>query len=70
MLEEKSWYYSKTIWGGVIAAAASLSSILGVSLDPAIQGELSTAIVQLVGAIGAITAIYGRLAATEVISPS
>lgn len=68
MFEGKDWYRSRTIWGGIIAAVASVSGLFGVSLDPAIQTELSGAIVQMIGALGAIMAIYGRLAATEVIA--
>ena len=68
MIEEKPWYLSRTIWGSLIAVAAALGSILGISLDQAIQTELVDIVVQLAGAAGALVAIYGRLAATEIIS--
>ncbi|MEM7214834.1 MAG: hypothetical protein AAF423_04760 [Pseudomonadota bacterium] len=68
MIEEKDWYMSKTIWGSMIAVAASLSGGLGISLDTQSQAELADAIIQVIGAMGAIFAIYGRLNATEVIS--
>jgi len=68
MIEEKPWYLSRTIWGSLIAVAAALGSILGISLDQATQTELADIVVQLAGAAGALVAIYGRLAATEIIS--
>ncbi|MEM9277747.1 MAG: hypothetical protein AAGA76_04175 [Pseudomonadota bacterium] len=68
MVEEKAWYLSKTIWGALIAVAASIFGGLGLSIDPESQGQLADSIIQLVGAVGAIIAVYGRLSATEVIS--
>lgn len=63
-----AWADARTIWGSLIAVAAALGSILGVSLDQATQTELADIVVQLAGAAGALVAIYGRLAATEIIS--
>ena len=68
MVEEKQWFQSKTIWGGLIAATASLAGVFGISVDFVAQTELTDALVQLAGAVGALFAIYGRLSATEVIS--
>jgi len=68
MIDEKPWYLSRTIWGSLIAVAAALGSILGISLDQTVQAELADIVVQMAGAAGALVAIYGRLAATEIIS--
>ncbi len=68
MVEEKSWYMSTTIWGALIAVAASFSSAIGLPLDAGLQQEMAEAAVKLVGALGGIIAIYGRLVATDVIS--
>jgi len=68
MMDEKHWYQSKTIWGALLAVIASLFGALGISIDSTAQNELSDALVQLIGAIGAITAIYGRISATDIIS--
>ena len=68
MIDEKPWYLSRTIWGSLIAVAAALGSILGIPLDQATQTQLADIVVQLAGAAGALVAIYGRLAATEIIS--
>jgi uncharacterized membrane protein len=68
MVEEKQWYQSKTIWGALLAVGASFVSTLGISVDTVAQNDLADAIIQLIGALGAMTAIYGRLSATEIIS--
>ena len=68
MVDEKPWFMSKTIWGSLISVAAALVSTLGISLDGAVQVAITDAIVQMIGAAGALLAIYGRLAATDVIS--
>jgi len=68
MVDEKPWFMSKTIWGSLISVAAALVSTLGISLDGAVQVAITDAVVQLIGAAGALLAIYGRLAATDIIS--
>lgn len=68
MVEEKQWYQSKTIWGALIAVGASFVNALGLSIDTTAQNDLADAMIQLIAAIGAMMAIYGRLSATEVIS--
>ena len=68
MVEEKNWYLSKTIWGALLAVVASILSTLGITIDTAAQNDLAGALIQLIGALGAMTAIYGRLSATEIIS--
>ena len=68
MIEEKAWYLSKTIWGSIIAVAASLLSSAGLSIGGGMQSQLAEAAVQLAGALGGLFAIYGRLSATDIIS--
>ena len=68
MIDEKEWYHSKTIWGALVAVGASAFGAMGYQLDASAQNDLSNAMVQLVGAIGALVAIYGRLSATDIIS--
>lgn len=59
----KPWYKSVTIWGTV---AAMISLILGTffSVDVA-PGEIETIINGVVGVVGALLAILGRLRATQ-----
>ncbi|MGE7371026.1 hypothetical protein ACQKKX_18465 [Neorhizobium sp. NPDC001467] len=63
----KAWYQSKTVWGALIAIAASLLQMTGLTIDDATQGEIADLAVTAVGAIGGLLAIYGRIAArTEI----
>ncbi len=68
MVEEKPWYLSKTIWGALISVAAAFTGMIGITLDAGDQSQIAEAMVQIVGALGALMAIHGRLSATEVIS--
>lgn len=68
MIEEKNWYESKTIWGALLAVVASLMSTLGIQVDAVAQTDLADALIQLIGAVGAMLAIYGRLSATDIIA--
>ncbi len=60
----KNWYQSKTVWGALIAVAASILHVAGLDLDPEAQLELAEIAVTLTGAAGALLALYGRLVAT------
>lgn len=63
MSEDKPWYQSKTVIGGVIAALAGLLAFASVSIGIEDQGILTDAVLGLVGAIGGILAVYGRVKA-------
>jgi len=65
MTDMKKWYLSKTVWGALIAIAASLVQAGGVDLDVAGQDQLADNLVALSGAIGGLMAIYGRLTAEK-----
>lgn len=60
----KSWYQSKTIWGALIAVAASALQLAGLEIGAADQAELADIAVTLAGAAGGLLALYGRLVAT------
>ncbi|MEO0329211.1 MAG: hypothetical protein AAF217_11525 [Pseudomonadota bacterium] len=68
MVDDKAWYESRTIWGALIAVAASVFDAAGLTMDAGAQAQLSEAMVQFVGAAGAIVAVYGRISATRMIS--
>lgn len=68
MVDEKPWFMSKTIWSSLIAVAAALVTSLGITIDGGMQNTIAESTVQLVGALASIFAIYGRLAATDIIS--
>ena len=68
MVEEKPWYLSKTIWGSLISVGAALAATFGIAVDAQSQAAIADAAVQIVGAAGALVAIYGRLSATHIIA--
>ncbi|MGV8935999.1 MAG: hypothetical protein ACOH2J_02690 [Allorhizobium sp.] len=67
MIDSKAWYQSKTVWGALIAVAASVLRLAGVELGLDMQGQLADAAVTLAGTIGGLLALYGRVAAKAAI---
>ena len=65
MLDVKPWYASKTIWASLIAVATAMSPMFGITLDQSSQEQLSDIAVQLVTVAASLTAIFGRLSATD-----
>ncbi len=65
MNSSKAWYQSRTIWGALIAIAASIGSTFGLMISEQEQAVISEAILQITGAIGAFIALYGRLKAEQ-----
>ncbi len=59
----KTWWQSKTVWGGLVAVAAALTKASGAEISLADQSAITDALVNLMGAVGGLLAIYGRLAA-------
>lgn len=61
----KPWYFSKTIWASIVTVMLSVGSIVGMpvhAVDPQMVADM---LVQLVMALAGITAIFGRLSATD-----
>lgn len=59
----KAWYLSKTVWGGVLAIAASVANLAGFDISGAEQAELADKVTALLAAAGGLVAVAGRLAA-------
>jgi len=59
----KFWYQSKTVWGALIAIAASVLQVAGIELGSDVQADLAEIAVTLAGAAGGLLAIYGRITA-------
>lgn len=68
MTDTKPWYMSRTVWGALIAIAASIGGAFGIMINEVDQAQLADTALQIVGAVGALFALYGRLAAEKVIS--
>lgn len=65
MTDVKQWYYSKTVWGALLAILASMLQAGGIEFDTLAQQELADSLVALTGAVGGIVAIYGRVTADK-----
>lgn len=65
MQSEKKWYESRTVWGGLVALGAALAGLAGLQVPGPAQEALTTAVLDTATAIGALVAIYGRLAADK-----
>jgi len=60
--KSKTWLQSKTIWGALIAIAASVAGLAGVGIEAGEEAEIVEGIISLVAAGGGILAIIGRIA--------
>lgn len=65
MTDVKSLFASKTVWGGILALIAALAGLFGYTITPADQAALMETATAIVGAIGGVLAIYGRIVATK-----
>lgn len=67
MEDAKQWYYSKTVWGALVAIAASALQMKGLALDAADQSAIADGLTAIAGAAGGLLAIYGRVTANAAI---
>lgn len=65
MLDEKKWYASKGIWGGVITLLSVILTVLGYQLTPEDQELIVASITAVMGGIGGLLAIWGRVRASK-----
>lgn len=63
MEENKSWWQSKTVWGGIIAFAAGIAGVFGIAVPEAVQGDIAEHVTALASALGGLIAVYGRIKA-------
>ena len=59
----KAWYQSRTVWGALVAIAASLANAAGVEVTSGDGAELADLIVAATGAAGGLVALLGRISA-------
>ena len=65
MDETKSWYMSKSVWGGLVAVAAAGLAAFGYTVGADEQSALTDIVVAVAGGIGGLIAIVGRVKATK-----
>ena len=64
-MDEKKWYLSKAVWGGLVAVGAAVAGAFGLQIDGITQDEIAEYAVAIAGAAGGLFAIYGRLVAKK-----
>ena len=69
MIDTKTPFASKTIWGAVLMLGALVLNALGYDLIQEDQALIVEVLVTAVGAVGTLLAIFGRLTATRKIAP-
>jgi hypothetical protein len=65
--DNKPWYASRGVLGGLVAALAGLASLFGYAVAPADQAALTELAVGVAAAGGGLLAIIGRVLATKAI---
>lgn len=68
--EAKPWYLSKAVWGGVVAMAAPILAMSGLSLSAGDQAQLVDLAFQGATVVGGAVAVYGRMTAKTAIGSS
>lgn len=63
MNDLKTWYMSKTVWGGVVAILASCANLLGLEIAHEDESGIVDGLTALAAAIGGLIAIWGRISA-------
>ena len=67
MYGEKYWYKSKTILASIVTVIALIAGGFNLTIDAQTQGEVVELVSVVVGVIGSVFAIYGRVKASKTI---
>ena len=65
MNDNKNWWASKTVWGGLIALVAGALGVFGYTLLPDDQAALIDGGSAVAASLGGIIAIWGRVCASK-----
>lgn len=65
MTEDKEWYESKGVWGGVITVLASVSGAFGVTISMEEQEMITGLAVTTITGISGLVSLIGRLVADK-----
>lgn len=66
--DTKRWWESKGVLGAIIVVVSIVAGQLGYQVAPEDQGALTDQVFDMVGIVGALIALIGRLAATKQVS--
>lgn len=65
-MNAKPWFYSRTIWGVIVMAAAGAAQQFGLAeVTPEAQAQIVDWIINVVGVGAAGMAIWGRVSANQ-----
>ena len=67
MYDEKAWYQSKTILASIVTVIALIAGGFNLNIDAQTQSEAVELVSVVVGVIGSVFAIYGRIKASKTI---
>lgn len=56
---------SKGVWGGVVAVAGGVGSLLGYSISPQDAAQLPVLLAGIASSVGGVLAIFGRIKANR-----
>lgn len=66
MNDNKPWYASSGVWGGILAAGVGLVALIThTTITQADVSSLAGDLAAIGGAVGGIIAVYGRIKATK-----
>lgn len=69
-LENKSWWASKGVWGGLVAVLAAVAGIFGFTFGVEAQEATVAMVTQILAGLGGLLAIWGRVTAKQPIGPT
>jgi len=64
-VEEKPWYKSKGVIGGIVAVLAAIGSAFKLNIDAGAQAQVTEIVLTVIGAVGGAIGVYGRVKATS-----
>ena len=70
MNDNKLWWQSKAVWGGIIALLSAIAGAFGYAVSADDQSALSDIALTIGGAVGGLLAIYGRTKASKRVGQS
>jgi protein-S-isoprenylcysteine O-methyltransferase Ste14 len=63
--ENKNWFASKGVWGGIVAVLAAIAGIFGLNFGLEAQEATVQLITQIIAGAGGLLAIWGRVTAKQ-----
>ncbi|MHB8122576.1 MAG: hypothetical protein ACYDG4_10525 [Desulfuromonadaceae bacterium] len=67
MEDNKAWWQSKAVWGGLVALGSAVAGAFGIYVEAQTQAQIVDYVIVGAGAVGGLFAIYGRLKANKTI---